>query len=86
MLAHDGRVQPPTQPRLAARLRLGARLQLPLELDDDHLHQVLVHRPHDRRLEEVGRERGGAQQHGRIFFAFLGSMRVKVEGPRRVKW
>ena len=28
VLAYDGRVQPPTQPRLAARLRLGARLQL----------------------------------------------------------
>ena len=79
MLAHDSRVQTPKQPRLAARLRLGARLWL----------RLLVRLPLGRILAGVG---GGvrapqlaARRTQEFFFAFWGSMRVKVEGPMRGK-
>eukprot|EP00964_Phaeocystis_antarctica_P009606 scaffold5227_cov77-Phaeocystis_antarctica.AAC.2 len=42
MIAHDRPVQPAAQPRLDARLGLAARLQLVLDLTNEHVHQVLV--------------------------------------------
>ena len=56
---HNRPVQPPAQPCLVASPLLVSRRKLVLELDHLHLHQVLLHSKHRRRLEqEIGAEYG----------------------------
>eukprot|EP00966_Prymnesium_polylepis_P162292 3750961-Prymnesium_polylepis.1 len=57
MLSHNGRMQPPAQPGLVARLGLAPRLEL-LRSARPHLHghQAIVSHPHRRRLEQVWTE------------------------------
>ena len=75
MHPHNRTVQPPAQPRLVASLQLVPRLQLLLELGHLHLHQILAHRLHRRRLKLLWRQVSRAQMR---------PAGLTVRGPQRV--